>query len=167
MATKKAPIKKDSFIWEVLAATDTNCKSAWDDFTDAERKNVSLYTLNRWLSSVSGSVTSIEDQLISVNELYNKDLFSIMSKHPKLTWMTACACNADGNIQKHNWIKVGKTSSKCRNDLVQRYIRYRPENRKDTLSKICEIIFSQAHVRSTFRKKEKNQRFIINSCFGR
>lgn len=147
MATKKAPIKKDSFIWEVLAATDTNCKSAWDDFTDAERKNVSLYTLNRWLSSVSGSVTSIEDQLISVNELYNKDLFSIMSKHPKLTWMTACACNADGNIQKHNWIKVGKTSSKKEKVLADLFPLMKLDNIK-TLATITSETDIKEHCES-------------------
>ena len=42
----KLPLK------DVLAAIDMNAKNVWDELSDDERKQVSFYLLNRYVSAV-------------------------------------------------------------------------------------------------------------------
>lgn len=108
-------------IREVLAATDTNSKEVWDEYTPEEQKAVSLFVLNRYLSNVVSKDNEItEHYLLATNDIYNKNLYSIMSKHPKLAWQLACACSYDNvTVQNHKWLKVEKTSSKKEKFLAE------------------------------------------------
>ena len=49
MAQQKLPIK------DILAAIDMGAKNVWDEITDDERKQVSFWLLNRYVSSVQGN----------------------------------------------------------------------------------------------------------------
>jgi hypothetical protein len=135
MATKPAAKKVD--IREVLAATDLNSKEAWDEFSTEEQKAVSLFVLNRYLSSVvSKDREVVEHYLLATNEMYNKNLYAIMSKHPKLTWQLACSCSYDNEtIQNHKWIKVEKTSTKKEKFLADLF----PEMKMDDIIALANI----------------------------
>ena len=48
MAQAKLPIK------DILAAIDMNAKSVWKELSEEERKTVSFWLLNRYVSAVQG-----------------------------------------------------------------------------------------------------------------
>ena len=133
MATKAKKVD----IKEVLAATDLNAKEAWEEFTEEEQKSVSLFVMNRFLSSVvSKDREVVEHYLLATNEIYNKNLYAIMGKHPKLTWQLACACSYDNEtIQNHKWIKVEKTSSKKEKFLAELF----PNMKMDDITALANI----------------------------
>ena len=62
MAQTKLPIK------DVLAAIDMNGKGVWKELTDEERKSVSFWLLNRYVSAVQGSRDDQELAIVKVNE---------------------------------------------------------------------------------------------------
>lgn len=114
--TKKLELK------EILAAIDLNGKEVWDEWSDEERKSVSLFTLNRFVSSVRGSRELQEHYLLLGNERYNKNLFSIMSRHPKLAWQLACSCSHESHkIMHHEWIKIEKNKNKKEEWLSEQF----------------------------------------------
>ena len=51
----KIPIK------DILAAIDLGAKNVWDEFSEEQKKNISFFLLNRYVSSIEG--TSEEQQL--------------------------------------------------------------------------------------------------------
>ena len=66
MALPKLPIK------DVLAAIDMGAKSVWNELSDEERKSVSFWLLNRYVSAVKGSREDQEMAVFKTNEYYNK-----------------------------------------------------------------------------------------------
>ena len=66
---KKLPLK------DVLAAIDLNAKDVWDELSDEERKQVSFYLLNRYVSSVKSTREKAELAVFKTNEYYNKGFF--------------------------------------------------------------------------------------------
>lgn len=120
----------------ILAAIDTNSKSVWDEFTEEQRKCVPLFTLNRWISSVKGSREHQEHYLLLCNELYNKNLFDIMNKDPKLTWQTACACSHESKkVFFHEWIGLTRNTNKKVTFLSELF----PEMKLDDVEALAEI----------------------------
>ena len=57
MAQQKLPIK------DILAAIDMGAKNVWDELNEEERKQVSFWLLNRYISAVQGST---DDQALAV-----------------------------------------------------------------------------------------------------
>ena len=106
---------------EILAAIDSDSKDLWDHLSDDQRKSITYFTLNRYISNVTGSRELKEHYLLVGNEIFNKNLFDIMSKHPKLAWMLACACSDDEKtIRNHKWLgfKSSKKSGSKRIDFL-------------------------------------------------
>ena len=62
MAQTKLPIK------DILAAIDMNGKGVWKELTDEERKSVSFWLLNRYVSAINGSRDDQELAVFKVNE---------------------------------------------------------------------------------------------------
>ena len=62
----KLPLK------DILAAVDMGAKEIWDQLSDDEKKQVSFYLLNRYVSSVKGSRDKQELAVFKTNEYYNK-----------------------------------------------------------------------------------------------
>ena len=71
MASQKLPIK------DILAAIDMNAKSVWKELSDEERKQVSFWLLNRYISAVQGSREEMELAVFKTNEYYNKHFNTI------------------------------------------------------------------------------------------
>ena len=103
---KKLPIK------DILAAVDMNAKSVWKELTDDERKQVSFWLLNRYVSTVQGNREAQELAVFKTNEYYNKHFNDIgvgkENGHPHLMWQLLCASGATGKIEYHPWIGFKK-----------------------------------------------------------
>ena len=67
----KLPIK------DILAAIDMGAFNVWDELTDEEKKQVSFYLLNRYVSSVKGNREKQELAVFKTNEYYNKHFFTL------------------------------------------------------------------------------------------
>jgi len=115
MAPAKLPIK------DILAAIDMNAKSVWKEFTLDERKQVSFWLLNRYISAVQGST---DDQALAVfktNEYYNKHFNTIgvgkENGHQELMWQLLCMSGAWGKIKFHPYIGFKKKGSNNNNAI--------------------------------------------------
>lgn len=103
----------DLTLKDQLAAIDLNAKDLWGDLTDAQKKSVVFFTLNRYISSVQGNADRQAHAVLVANERFNKNLFSVMSKHPQLAWQLACSCShEDKKIEYHPWIGIKKEKDK-------------------------------------------------------
>jgi len=102
--TQKLPIK------DILAAIDIGAMSVWDELSDEEKKQVSFWLLNRYVSSVSGKREAQELAVFKTNEYYNKNYMEV-SKHPKLQWQLLCQAGNTGKIEYHSWIGHKKKTS--------------------------------------------------------
>lgn len=127
---------------EIMALIDNNAKSAWDDFTEEQKKIVKkdFFILNRWISCVQGNNRELsEHYVLTVNEYYNKywniipknrdtrssrsDIInSLREDHSQLLWMLLCTCAHESkSIQRHGWISNKRGSSKTMNFLEKIY----------------------------------------------
>jgi hypothetical protein len=106
MAQTKLPLK------DILAAIDMGAKNVWDEITEEERKQISFWLLNRYVSSVSGNREAQELAVFKTNEYYNKNWNELGTKHPKLQWQLLCQAGNTGKIEFHKWLGLkGKKSS--------------------------------------------------------
>ena len=128
---KKLPLK------DVLAAIDLNAKNVWDELSDEERKQVSFYLLNRYVSSVKGTREKAELAVFKTNEYYNKGFF-VLQKHKKILWQLLCMSGNTGKIQYHEWIgyKHKKTSNKDQKELEKIY----PNMKEDELQLMLSLM---------------------------
>lgn len=115
MAQQKLPIK------DILAAIDMGAKNVWQELSDDERKQVSFWLLNRYISAVQGSREKQELAVFKTNEYYNKNYMDV-SKHPQLQWQLLCQSGNTGKIEYHPWIGFKKkgTSNNSAIKLIER-----------------------------------------------
>lgn len=101
--TDKLTIKDET------AAIDMGAKDLWDNLTEEQRKQISLYVLIRYASSIKTNNKELQELTVfKANEYYNKHFFTL-SKHPKLLWYLLCMCgNNDKKIYFHEWIGFKK-----------------------------------------------------------
>ena len=97
----KLPIK------DILAAIDMGALEVWDELSDEERKQVSFFLLNRYVSSVKSNRDSQELAVFKTNEYYNKHFYTLQ-KHKKLLWHLLCLSGNTKNIMYHEWIGYKK-----------------------------------------------------------
>lgn len=124
MAQTKLPIK------DILAAIDMGAKNVWDEITDEEKKQVSFWLLNRYVSSVKGNRESQELAVFKTNEYYNKNYMEV-SKHPKLQWQLLCMSGNTGDIKFHQWIGHKKKASSDNNKAVKLLEQIYPNMKQD------------------------------------
>ena len=127
----KLPLK------DILAAIDMGAKEIWDELSDDEKKQVSFYLLNRYVSSQKGQRDSQELAVFKTNEYYNKGFFTL-SKHKKLLWQLLCIAGNTKKIQYHEWIgyKHKKTSNKDQKELEKIY----PNMKEDELQLMLSLM---------------------------
>jgi hypothetical protein len=128
----KLPVK------DILAAVDMNAKSVWKELTEEERKQVSFWLLNRYLSAVQGSREKQELAVFKTNEYYNKNFSVLGTKHPKLQWQLMCVAGNTGKIEYHEWIgfkQKGQSSSKS----VKLLQRIYPNMKTDEVELLARI----------------------------
>jgi hypothetical protein len=107
---------------DILAAIDLGAKDLWDQFDDDQKKCVSFFTLNRFISSVRSGKREVQEHFVlAVNEYYNKHYFSL-SKHPKLLWMLLCCCAYENKgIFFHEYIRLDKNKTQKTKILEKLY----------------------------------------------
>ena len=127
----KLPLK------DILAAVDMGGKEIWDELSIEEKKQVSFYLLNRYVSSVKGQRDKAELAVFKTNEYYNKGFF-LLQKHKKLLWQLLCMSGNTGKIQYHEWIgyKHKKTSNKDQKELEKIY----PNMKEDELRLMLSLM---------------------------
>ena len=106
---------------DMIPAVDMGIKELWEAATEDGRKEIKgdLWNLNRYISSVKGKEEMQAHYLLTVNEYYNKDWANI-SKHPKLQWLTLCACAHESRkTQFHEWIPLKKQKDKKEEFLAE------------------------------------------------
>ena len=131
MAQAKLPVK------DILAAVDMNGKGVWDELNDDERKQVSFWLLNRYVSAVQGST---DDQALAVfktNEYYNKNYMEV-SKHQKLQWQLLCMSGATEKIEFHPWIGF-KKKTQDNNKLVKVLEQIYPNMKQDEIEMLANM----------------------------
>ena len=112
-------------------------KKQFFQLSDEERKQVSFYLLNRYVSSVKGQRDKAELAVFKTNEYYNKGFF-LLQKHKKLLWQLLCMSGNTGKIQYHEWIgyKHKKTSNKDQKELEKIY----PNMKEDELQLMLSLM---------------------------
>ena len=122
---------------EVLGAVDLNGKEVWKELSDEQRKkDINFFTLNRYLSTVSGSRDVQEYHVLLTNERYNKYLFDFMKPHPELTWQLACSCAEEPPaIRRHNWLSLKKQKNKTVTFLAELF----PDMKMADIETMAEI----------------------------
>lgn len=131
MAQEKLAIK------DILAAVDMGAKSVWDELSDEEKKQVSFWLLNRYVSAVQGSREKQELAVFKTNEYYNKNWNVLGTRHPKLQWQLLCQAANTGRIEYHPWIGFKK---KAANDKAVKLIeQIYPNMKKDEAELLARI----------------------------
>ena len=131
MAQQKLPIK------DILAAIDMGAKNVWDEITDDERKQVSFWLLNRYVSSVQGNRDKQELAIFKTNEYYNKNYMEV-SKDQKLQWQLLCMSGATGKIEYHPWIGFKKKTQDT-NKLIKVLEQIYPNMKQDEVELLARI----------------------------
>ena len=145
MAQQKLPLK------DILAAVDMGAKTVWDELDDEERKQVSFWLLNRYVSSVAGNREDQELAVFKTNEYYNKNFFNLQ-KHKKLLWQLLCIAGNTKKIQYHEWIGYkhrNKSNSKALKFLQKIY----PNMKQDEVELLARI-------------STKKELFALGEAFG-
>ncbi len=128
----KLPIK------DILAAIDMGAINVWDELSDEEKKQVSFYLLNRYVSSVKGDREKQELAVFKTNEYYNKHFFTLQ-KHKKLLWQLLCISGNTKSIAYHEWIGYKKKGSNDKNKVVKFLMQMYPNKKQDEVELLAQI----------------------------
>ena len=128
----KLPLK------DILAAIDMNGKNVWDELSAEERKQVSFWLLNRYISAVKGSREKQELAVFKTNEYYNKNFSVLGTKHPKLQWQLMCVAGNTGKIEYHEWIGF-KQKSQSNSKSVKLLQQIYPNMKTDEVELLARI----------------------------
>jgi|TARA_B110000503_G_scaffold134289_1_gene213041 hypothetical protein len=127
----KLPIK------DILAAIDMGALGVWDELSDEERKQISFYLLNRYVSSVKSNRDAQELAVFKTNEYYNKHFFTLQ-KHKKLLWQLLCLSGNTKDIMYHEWIGYKKKTGD--NSKVTKYLmKMFPNMKTDEVELLARI----------------------------
>ena len=128
----KLPIK------DILAAIDMGAINVWDELSDEEKKQVSFYLLNRYVSSLKGDREKQELAVFKTNEYYNKHFFTLQ-KHKKLLWQLLCISGNTKSIAYHEWIGYKKKGSNDKNKVVKFLMQMYPNKKQDEVELLAQI----------------------------
>lgn len=131
MKQQKLPLK------DILAAVDMGALSVWDELSDDEKKQVSFYLLNRYVSVVQGSREKQELAVFKTNEYHNKHFFTLQ-KHKKFLWQLLCLSGNTKNLEYHNWIGFKKKEGSNTNTIKFLTSLY-PEKKLDEIELLAKI----------------------------
>ena len=131
MKQQKLPLK------DILAAIDMGALTVWDELSEDEKKQVSFYLLNRYVSVVQGPREKQELAVFKTNEYYNKHFFTLQ-KHKKFLWQLLCLAGNTKNLEYHNWIGFKKKEGSNTNTIKFLTSLY-PEKKLDEIELLAKI----------------------------
>ena len=130
--SEKIPIKN------LLAAFDLNSKSVWKELSTEEKKNVSFWLLNRYLSFISGSREKQELAVLKTNEYYNKN-YMLVSRHPELQWQLLCISGNTGKIEFHKWQGLKSNVTNVTGKFEKILTKIYPERKADEIELLAQL----------------------------
>lgn len=123
---------------QILGCIDMNYKGAWDEFTEEERKSVSFWLLNRYVSSVSGNRQKQEAAIEKTNNYYNRHFLTLHKNHKPLLWKLLCISGATHNIEFHPWIGL-KQKKNPNNKTIKLLMNIYPNMKMDEVETLARI----------------------------
>ena len=132
MAQQKLPLK------DILAAVDFNAKSAWKELSEDERKQVSFWLLNRYVSNVQGNYQKQALAVFKTNEYYNKNFNDLQRNHKQLLWQLLCASSGTGKIEFHPWMGL-KQKKDSNSKAVKLLNQIYPNMKQDEVELLAKL----------------------------
>lgn len=94
----------------VLAAIDMGETHFYRDLTAEQKKGVTFFTMNRYISWIDNSEDYMAAAVLATNEYFNKHFFTL-SNHPELQWQLACMTgNPEKTILNHRWVGLNRST---------------------------------------------------------
>lgn len=125
---------------QILGCVDMNYKGAWNEFNDEEKKSVSFWLLNRYVSNVGGGRAKKERAVELVNENFNKHFNEIQANHKQLLWQLLCTSSATGDIEYHQWQGFKKKKNvKSNNKAVKLLQGLYPAMKRDDIDVLATM----------------------------
>lgn len=138
--SKKSKEHKLDLFKTVLPALDKCDFDFYDKLAPEQRKEISFWTLTRWMSSTS---SMSEHHLMMANDIANCNASVLSPKvtlgkvgHPSLQWKLLALCGT-GKNQKHIWIAPPKGVVK--NKLESAILKIYPSLKDDELELFLKI----------------------------
>ena len=124
---------------DILGALDCGAKEVWDELTADQKKQVSFFLLNRYMSSVRSTNREMQEHFIlTVNEYFNKNFFNL-SKHPKLLWQLLAMCSHESKkIMYHEWIGFKKKDA-ASNKMTKFLSTIYPDKKNDEIELLAKM----------------------------
>jgi hypothetical protein len=123
---------------EILPQIDRGNVDWWDTLTDEQKKQVSFWLLNRYVSSASGTYEDIAMAVLTTNEYYNKNWNTLGTKHPKLQWQILCMINESRKNQFHKYINLKRTADSS-SKSVKLLLKLFPNKKADEVALLARI----------------------------
>lgn len=125
-------------IKEILALIDTGSADVWNELSAEQKKDVSFWLLNRYVSTISGTYEEQAMQVLKINEYYNKNWSVLGTKHPALQWQILCMINEDQKIKFHKWIGL-KSKKDTNSKAVKLLTKLYPNMKTDEVETLARI----------------------------
>jgi hypothetical protein len=123
---------------EILPQIDRGNADWWDTLTDEQKKQVSFWLLNRYVSSSNGTYTDTAMAVLTTNEYYNKNWNDLGTKHPKLQWQILCMINDSGKSRFHKYINLKRTAD-SNSKSVKLLMKLYPNKKLDEVALLARI----------------------------
>ena len=129
---KKVKEYKNDLFGVVIPALDRRDKKFYSKLNDEQKKDISPWTLARWMSS-----TRVDSafQICNVNTIVNSRS-KFLTKHKELQWMLL-AVTGTGKPVKHDWVAPPRGIKKNRVEEI--ILRYFPNLNNDELELFQKI----------------------------
>ena len=128
----KIPVK------DILAAIDMNAKSVWKELDTEQKKSVSFWLLNRYISSVAGSAEKQALAVLKTNEFFNKN-YMVAYNHPELQWQLLCISGNTKNIEFHKYQGLKSNVTNTTNKFEKILIKLFPDKKLDDIKVLASI----------------------------
>lgn len=129
---KKGKEYKNNLFKDIIPALDRRDKKYYSRLNEEQQKDISTWTLTRWMSSIARN-TAI--QLSNVNMVVNTSS-KFISKHKELQWMLL-AISGTGKSEHHEWIIPPRGLQK--NKIEEIILQYFPSLNSDELELFLQI----------------------------
>jgi hypothetical protein len=123
---------------EILPQIDSGNADWWDTLTDEQKKQISFWLLNRYVSSSSGSVEDVAMAVLMTNEFYNINWNAIGTRHPKLQWQILCMINESRKSKFHKYINLKRTADSS-SKAVKLLLKLYPNKKADEVALLARI----------------------------
>lgn len=123
---------------EILPQIDRGNADWWNTLQVEQQKQISFWLLNRYISSVKGSVEDATMAVLITNEYYNKNWAVLGTRHPKLQWQLLCSINEDGKTKFHKYINL-KRKTDSNSKSVKLLFKLYPNKKTDEVELLARI----------------------------